>query len=78
MQHLFRADLSAANAPVERLGSFFHGFGYQDSSRCDLHPRFGLSADEVFFDSVCNGRRRLWRLRVQSAATAEAIGSAPR
>jgi hypothetical protein len=74
MQHLLRADLSVANATVERLGSFFHGFGYQESSRCDLHPRFGLNADEMFFDSVCNGRRRLWRLRVQPGAT----GGAPR
>jgi hypothetical protein len=67
MQHLFRADLGAADAVVEDLGSFFHGFDYQDSSRCDLHPRFGQDADEVFFDSVCQGRRRLWRLRVQAS-----------
>jgi hypothetical protein len=65
MQHLFRADLGASGVAVERLGSFFHGFGYREASRCDLHPRFGLDADEVFFDSVCKGRRRLWRLRVQ-------------
>jgi hypothetical protein len=71
MQHLFRADLSAPGGAVETLGSFFHGFAYHDSSRCDLHPRFGLDADDVFFDSVCKGRRRLWRLRVGAKEQAQ-------
>ena len=70
MQHLFRGDLSAPGGAVETLGAFFHGFGYRDSSRCDLHPRFGVDAHDVFFDSVCNGRRRLWRLRVGAGGTA--------
>jgi hypothetical protein len=65
MQHLFRVDLDGGDEPrVQLLGSFFHGLQYDAECRCDLHPRFGRSCRQVFFDSVCEGGRRLWSLEL--------------
>lgn len=67
MQHLFRVDLESSAPRVQELGSFFHGLGYRGVCRCDLHPRFGRNSSEIFFDSVCDGHRRLWRVEVVGA-----------
>ncbi|MFB1078184.1 glycosyl transferase [Photobacterium damselae] len=41
------------------LGEFFHGFEYNEETRCDLHPRLSHNVDMVFFDSVYTGERNL-------------------
>lgn len=51
---------------VQELGEFYHGFKYKNESRCDLHPRFSLSGDKVFFDSVFEGRRGLYMMELAS------------
>jgi len=69
MQHLFRLSLEDAvgsTANAKWLGSFFHGFSYEGPQRCDLHPRFGADSDEVFFDSVWSGVRKLYRMRINA------------
>jgi hypothetical protein len=66
MQRLFRLDLADGYTQVQLLGAFFHGLAYEGICRCDLHPRYGRNRDEIFFDSVYDGRRRLRRLRIRN------------
>ncbi|HLU79246.1 MAG TPA: hypothetical protein VKZ52_06740 [Burkholderiaceae bacterium] len=60
MQHLMRGNLRTGQ--VETLGSFHQSFRYGGETRCDLHPRISGDGRTVFFDSVCEGRRRLYFL----------------
>ncbi|OBU12064.1 hypothetical protein AYY19_08465 [Photobacterium aquimaris] len=46
------------------LGEFFHGFKFSNETRCDLHPRFSLCGNFVFFDSVYTGKRQLHYLDI--------------
>jgi hypothetical protein len=60
MQHLILCNLKTGE--VRELGEFFHGFEYGYETRCDLHPRFSPDGKIIFFDSVFNGSRNLYRL----------------
>jgi len=60
-------DLYIYDAEKEMItvaGSFYESLDYYDATRCDLHPRWGSSCGEVFFDSVHEGRRRLYSMKV--------------
>jgi hypothetical protein len=60
MQNLVIFDIN--NLKQKSLGSFFHSFKFTNESRCDLHPRFGKTGNYVYFDSVFDGNRRLYRM----------------
>lgn len=62
MQYLLRADLRSGQ--INELGRFHHSFRYGGETRCDLHPRIAPDGRQVFFDSVCEGRRRLYVLEL--------------
>ena len=47
---------------VRELGEFYHGFEYAGETRCDLHPRLSPDGGSVFFDSVFDGSRKLYKL----------------
>lgn len=64
MQRLVKASL--ANGKVEELGQFFQDFKFGGETRCDLHPRVSPDGSKVFFDSVCNGKRKLYMLDLQA------------
>lgn len=57
MQHLYLMK-SLEDTPVE-IAELHHSVSYMGESRCDLHPRFSAEGDTLFFDTVCDGRRRL-------------------
>jgi hypothetical protein len=57
MQHLYVYNM--ANGNVKHLLEVYHPFKYHDESRCDLHPRFSKNGKRIYFDTVCNGTRRL-------------------
>lgn len=62
MQKLILFDL--ASLKEQKLGSFFHSLNFWGEARCDLHPRFGKTGDYVYFDSVFDGNRRLYRIKI--------------
>jgi hypothetical protein len=64
MQHLILANWKTGE--FRELGEFFHGFEYSGETRCDLHPRFSPDGKSVFFDSVFDGKRRLYRMDLES------------
>ena len=63
MQHLIKANLRTGK--ITELGRFVHSFRYGGETRCDLHPRIAPDGRQVFFDSVCSGRRRLYCLETE-------------
>ena len=63
MQHLFLCNWKTGE--VREIGEFFHSFEYKRETRCDLHPRFSPNGKEIFFDSVFDGCRRLYKLEVK-------------
>lgn len=64
MQHLLKASL--ATGEVQELGQFFQPFEFHGETRCDLHPRVSPDGSKVFFDSVFNGKRKLYVLQLQA------------
>lgn len=60
MQHLFMVNLITREEIL--LGEFYHGFKYNGETRCDLHPRITSDGQNVFFDSVYNGKRKLYKM----------------
>ncbi|TWI76905.1 hypothetical protein LZ24_00527 [Desulfobotulus alkaliphilus] len=64
MQRLILANWKTGE--VKELGEFFHGFKYDGETRCDLHPRFSPDGKSIYFDSVFDGKRRLYKLDLES------------
>ncbi|WP_102533411.1 glycosyl transferase [Vibrio breoganii] len=48
---------------IRSLGEFFHGFSFNEETRCDLHPRMSIDGKYIFFDSVFDGSRQLYRMK---------------
>lgn len=47
------------NGSTNIIAELHHGFGYSGETRCDLHPRLSPCKKRVYFDTVCNGKRKL-------------------
>ena len=47
---------------VNKAARVFAPFRYDNETRCDLHPRWSRDGKKVYFDSVSDGRRRLYSL----------------
>ncbi len=62
MQHLLLCNLNTGE--VKQVGEFFHGFDFVGETRCDLHPRLSTCGKAVFFDSVFNGQRQLYKMEL--------------
>lgn len=57
MQHLMILDLKTQK--VQEIVEVFQSVKYMNQTRCDMHPRFGLHGNCVYFDSVYAGKRTL-------------------
>lgn len=64
MQHLLLGNWKTGE--VLKIGEFYHGFEFHGESRCDLHPRLSYDGRKVYFDSIFNGKRHLYAMRVRS------------
>jgi len=63
MQSLFLYNHDEGN--VIKLLEVYQSTKFKESSRCDLHPRFGLDGQLAFFDSVFNGRRKQYYINLK-------------
>jgi glycosyltransferase involved in cell wall biosynthesis len=63
MQYLLLCNWKTGD--IKKLGEFFHGFKYRGESRCDLHPRFSPDGKNIFFDSVFEGKRKLYKMDLE-------------
>lgn len=60
---------------VNDIARVFAPFKYDNDTRCDLHPRWSRNGEYVYFDSVFEGHRGLYRIAtgVVSATKADLI-----
>ena len=63
MKHLFVFDLNKQE--LELLGSFLEPLLFYGETRCDLHPRWSRDGNSIYFDSVHEGNRGLYRLSLK-------------
>lgn len=54
--------IDTLNKDVIQLGTFYSGIRYQNTRRNDLHPRFNLEGNTLTFDSVLDGKRKVYLL----------------
>jgi hypothetical protein len=62
MQHLYLYNMNKDE--VEELGSFLSPLKFFGSNRCDLHPRWSPDGRSVYYDSVHEGTRKLYRMDI--------------
>src|SRR5699024_1846939 len=49
---------------VGKIAKVFAPFKYDNDVRCDLHPRWNRTGDEICIDSVFEGKRGLYIVKV--------------
>lgn len=62
MKHLFLYNMQTAQ--LKELGEFYESLVFYGESRCDLHPRFSYDGKFIFFDSVHEGARKLYWIKI--------------
>lgn len=56
--------LNIKTGVLKVLGSFFEPLTYHGFTRCDLHPRLSRNGKHVFFDSVHDRKRFLYKMNI--------------
>jgi hypothetical protein len=56
--------INTENDEIKQLARVFAPFRYDNDLRCDLHPRWSRKGDKICFDSVFEGKRRLYVVKV--------------
>ena len=52
-------------AELHILGTYYNPEPYRGDIRCDLHPRWNHSGDELSFDSIHEGTRQVYTMKVE-------------
>ena len=52
------------NSEPKTITKVFSPFKYDNDTRCDLHPRWNRKGDMICFDSVFEGHRGLYIVKV--------------
>lgn len=63
LQSLFLFDRSKNTC--DKLASVYQSTTFKGPSRCDLHPRFNIKDKIIFFDSVFNGSRNQYYIKLK-------------
>ena len=63
--------LNLITKKVIRLGRFYQPLKYNGTSRIDLHPKWNLRGDRIFFESGHNGFRNLYCLNIERLTNGE-------
>lgn len=50
---------------INKLARVFAPFKYDNDVRCDLHPRWNRAGDKICFDSVFEGQRGLYMVKIK-------------
>lgn len=53
------------NSDVKTIAKVFAPFKYDNDTRCDLHPRWNRAGDKICFDSVFEGHRGMYIVRIR-------------
>lgn len=64
-QRLLLCNLKSGS--IQEIAALHHGLQYDAEARCDLHPRLSPDGETVFFDSVFDGTRKQYELRLPEA-----------
>jgi len=57
----------------QRIARVFSPFRYDNDCRCDLHPRWNRDGSKVCIDSVHEGRRGIYEIKIPTKKTSVAI-----
>ncbi|WP_211221964.1 hypothetical protein [Lacticigenium naphthae] len=57
--------LAKESGEINTLAQVFAPFKYDNDVRCDLHPRWNRSSTAIAFDSVFEGKRRMYTIEVK-------------
>lgn len=50
---------------IEVVGRVFAPFKYDNDTRCDLHPRWDRKGEKICFDSVFEGKRAMYAIKIK-------------
>lgn len=59
-------DGNEKNNHIKIIAKVFAPFKYDNDTRCDLHPRWNRKGDEICFDSVFEGKRGLYSIKIKN------------
>jgi len=51
---------------VREIGEFYESLKYFNETRCDLHPKWNCDGKKIFIDSVHEGKRKLYKINIDS------------